>query len=448
MMDTGRFRFTVIFLAVVFLWVKPVYSQVPMYKNWLQDSHQAEVNSSEIRAYVNSAIAIQEILQSTQQAMWQSATDNDMDLRVVYKLKKEIENNPEAIIRKIPRDIIKSYRQIIWQAEEYEDEMRELIIRAIESTGLSVDRFNYIRKQLSEEPSIAVQTLQEFQDIVSKASETPGKEIRHYIQPVLNNIATRNVTADYPAYVYHLTITGNTLWDLSEYYYGNPDLWPVIYNYNSDKVLLPRRLRIGELLRIPAQYMVQPPEPVLTVDDKYEIISGIFPFDTFRRNSFAYIAQEQELHSRIQIYSTLSDIQSQIEENQHLRGELYKAPDFLSLLIPVDQLEGQQDQTDEPDVALDNMVIDETRSPFGGEYFERFRSKLELPEAQHGLFVRVIERPVPGRGSQIAIQVNQEVIYQFQLQPGYDQIKNIADASANGLSKYLNDYDTDFQNIY
>lgn len=447
-MGIGNFFITVGLIAFLLLHGIPVFSQVPMYEKWFQESVPIGVESDEIQAFITSALAIQEIQQRTQQAMWQYAIDNEMDVGVVYHLEKEIKNNPEAVYENIPGDVIKRYKKIIRQTEEYEDEMQDLFIRAIEATGLSVDRFAFIKQQIDQDYTVTEEVLELFENVFAHSSSDYSKEFNNYVQPIINNLTSREVSPDYPPYIYHLTIPGTTLWDVSAYYYGTPDLWPVIYESNSYRVIIPRRLRIGDQLRVPTEYLTNPPDPWLTVDDKYEIISDIFPLDSFRRESFAYIAQELELHSQIQVYSTLSDIQSQIRDNQHLRGELTEAPDFLSLLIPIDQLNEQKDKTEEPDIALNNMVIDETRSPFGGDYFDRFRSQLEFPEGQQTFFVRVIEHPVPGRASQIAIEVNHEVVYQFQLQPGYEQVIEIADASADGLSRHLNEYQIDSYKIY
>ncbi len=178
------------------------------------------------------------------------------------------------------------------------------------------------------------------------------------------------------------------------------------------------------------------------VEAKLRILTEIFPLDEFRHHSFAYFDLQQSLRKPIEIHQTAGAIQRQIEEEAPIREEVHKAPDFISALLPqrIQKDEGVKEDGDSG-VALDQMVIDETRSPFGADFYDHFHDNLDIPDHPGGVMIRVMEQPAPGRGSQMIIEVNYENVYQFQLQPGYEQVVELAEAVAEGLNQYLEDMD-------
>ncbi len=68
----------------------------------------------------------------------------------------------------------------------------------------------------------------------------------------------------------HTVKRGDTLWDLSRTYLGDPFLWPEIYRINTDVVEDPHWIFPGEVLRIPGREVAQAPPPALTEPDVAE----------------------------------------------------------------------------------------------------------------------------------------------------------------------------------
>jgi len=63
--------------------------------------------------------------------------------------------------------------------------------------------------------------------------------------------ASHGQVLDLPEGGQHVVVVGNTLWDLAAHFYGNPFLWPRIYEANTDRIDDPHWIYPGQILRIP-----------------------------------------------------------------------------------------------------------------------------------------------------------------------------------------------------
>ena len=50
---------------------------------------------------------------------------------------------------------------------------------------------------------------------------------------------------------YHVVVKGDTLSKIAEKYYGDPSLYPQIFDANKDILKDPNKIQIGQKLRIP-----------------------------------------------------------------------------------------------------------------------------------------------------------------------------------------------------
>lgn len=63
--------------------------------------------------------------------------------------------------------------------------------------------------------------------------------------------STHGQVLDRPEGGQHVVVVGNTLWDLAAHFYGDPFLWPRIYEANMDRIDDPHWIYPGQIFRIP-----------------------------------------------------------------------------------------------------------------------------------------------------------------------------------------------------
>ena len=107
--------------------------------------------------------------------------------------------------------------------------------------------------------------------------------------------------------------------------------------------------------------------------------------------------------------------------------------------------------TDTPDadpepaqLSLD-MVIDETRSTQGRDFYNIFYRNWQAPEGAMNYTVYVREQPGRGRGSVVEVRVNDEIAFRSQLQPRYDVIEQTAHQAVRYTQQFMQRVDVSRQ---
>jgi hypothetical protein len=79
-----------------------------------------------------------------------------------------------------------------------------------------------------------------------------------------------------------------------------------------------------------------------------------------------------------------------------------------------------------PGLEIDGLVVDETQTKVGRDFYEIFFSRWQAPESARNYTVKIEEHPIPNLGTRIAVKVNDELVFQAHLQPRYDIIEATA----------------------
>lgn len=84
-----------------------------------------------------------------------------------------------------------------------------------------------------------------------------------------------------------------------------------------------------------------------------------------------------------------------------------------------------------------DMVIDETRSTQGRDFYNIFYRNWQAPEGAMNYTVYVREQPGRGRGSVVEVRVNDEIAFRSQLQPRYDMIEQTAHQAVRFTRQFM-----------
>lgn len=94
---------------------------------------------------------------------------------------------------------------------------------------------------------------------------------------------------------------------------------------------------------------------------------------------------------------------------------------------------------------LDGMVIDDTRSKIGRDFYDVFYQRWTPPEDAYNYTVRITEKPVPSLGSMITVHVNDIQTFRYRLPPRYDLIEQAAVFAVAVTRRYLIEFQPTYE---
>lgn len=93
------------------------------------------------------------------------------------------------------------------------------------------------------------------------------------------------------------------------------------------------------------------------------------------------------------------------------------------------------------DLEIDGLVIDDTKTKSGRDFFDFFFRDWEAPESAKNFIIYISEKPFRLNSTLIEILINETLVYQSFLQPRIDIIEAMAFESIGTTQMYLANYE-------
>ena len=93
------------------------------------------------------------------------------------------------------------------------------------------------------------------------------------------------------------------------------------------------------------------------------------------------------------------------------------------------------------DLEIDGLLIDETKTKSGRDFFDFFYRDWEAPQDAKNYSIFVVERPFRANQTLIEVLINETLVYQTFLQPRLDYIEEIVGDSIAITQMYLARYE-------
>ena len=188
--------------------------------------------------------------------------------------------------------------------------------------------------------------------------------------------------------------------------FGNMVWWVDIYERNEEKINNPNLIFPGQKLEIPA----------------YVAFQNILSLDLNR-----VMAMKRAVER--------SREEAQKAKKKSRLKKFRKA--FEKLTASEDQKANQGQTTDYEGLGLGGMVLDETRSKMGSNFYSIFYNHWEAPENAQTFTLTIREQPVPSRGTMIMIELDDQPIFRHRLEPRYYKTEQAAKRAAQICQRRL-----------
>lgn len=117
-----------------------------------------------------------------------------------------------------------------------------------------------------------------------------------------------------------------------------------------------------------------------------------------------------------------------------------EAPPELQKLL--EDIEAEQEETtNEIEMEIDGLIMDETVTKAGRDFYQIFYSNWEAPANSSNFTIQIRERPDRGLASILMIDINDNRVIETPLQPRYDVVESIATQAVQICYEYLLNYE-------
>jgi curli production assembly/transport component CsgE len=123
-------------------------------------------------------------------------------------------------------------------------------------------------------------------------------------------------------------------------------------------------------------------------------------------------------------------------------------PDFLKEFVKKYEKQVQVDSVGDlkangltPETLLNNLVIDNTLSKIGRDFYQFFYDNWDPPQTDQQFIIYIDEMPSPGMGNMVMIRINHDKIYTGRLFPKQEALEATAMQAVQQTLSYVANYD-------
>jgi len=224
-------------------------------------------------------------------------------------------------------------------------------------------------------------------------------------------------TSDCDQFETYIVKDGESLRDIS-LQFGSDRFEEIIYNFNADLISDRDSLQAGTELIIPIN-IVQYAESGLSLD--IVLNNPACAPEAGDSVESQELSDEEMLNKFREAFRELTEEKTDtVVDESHVEAE----KDILT--------------------GISGMVIDETRSKIGRDFYDLFYQNWTAPEEVSGFTITITEQPAPGLGTIISVKANDTETFKYRLQPRYDFIQQAARYAVRLTYNYLKNNPQDF----
>lgn len=232
-----------------------------------------------------------------------------------------------------------------------------------------------------------------------------------------------------PESEYYVVQPGDFLVRIASHF-GSSLFWEAIYVANADRIAHPDLIYSGQKLKIPgriAAHMDSGDNPDSVLLNPFCDVASL-PIDDLKSEHLSLYSPDK-LNREFELAKAKETESEAVKEVEPDEETLQAFREAFEALVNDDQgqaeLQEEEQQSAELQMLMeiDGMVLDETRSRIGSDFYDVFYSIWQAPEGASHYTIRILEQPAPSLGTIISVEVNSMVTFRMRLQPRHDMIR-------------------------
>ena len=203
------------------------------------------------------------------------------------------------------------------------------------------------------------------------------------------------ITDDDPEPLTYQVKSGDTLYNIAGQF-GNAMLWVEIYEANDKKIADPDLIYPGQKFEIPT-FIVQNSRVSEIMDEVNRILAMT---EKFKR-------QEKEAKNEKKLKKFREAFNQLVEKGERKEKKEPKVTGYEGL-------------------GLGGLILDETRSKMGSNFYSVFYKHWEDPKNVQNFTITVSEKPMPSRGTMVKVEIDNQLVFRNRLEPRYYKTEQAA----------------------